>query len=1306
MVQRKKFERVIELEATKIIDIIKKKEINKTLVIEGEVFELNYRKIPSGSLIIEGAIYDGSSSMYFSYFADQEPTYKNGDILSLKGKIAPNKYKKYELTMSPLKNGIKRLGKKKEKEYYDGTTDSRVELQTFSFMTEKRGAVPVSKYFEAAKALGHKAVGVTDIGVAQAFPEAYSAYKKTGVKPIFGMTGLVMPPTIMVYNNEERELTSDIVVYDVETTGFSARNDHIIELGAAYISNGQVTKLFQKLVKSPKPISPEIQELTGISNEMMNEEGEDLNSVLKEFTEFVGDAMLAAHNAYFDIHMLEEGYAKVGLQPPKLIVIDTLKVSRKVNTQGFKNHRLETLAKKFGVDLTNAHRACDDSEATAKVLIEMIKLLAEENVHTTVDLANYKTEMDTSIEFPNEISIWIKNQTGLKNLYNIITDSHVNYLSSLGSPTGSNRPLIPWELIDKYREGLIIGSGSHEGRVFQTALDKPDNVVEEELHRYDVIEIQPADVAKHIYHTEKPRTDKEEHIQEAWEAVHRLAKKHNKTIIATGHAHYVDQEDSLLHNLLIYSQLPPKRPHNVRRGKMEYPFGPAHFRTTEEMLSAFPYLTEEEAYEYVVTNTNALADEVEIISPIPLDEKGNPKLFTPAIEGIDDKFRSLAMENAKKLYGDPLPELVETRLVRELDSIIENGYAVIYMISRDLVKKSLEDGYLVGSRGSVGSSLAATMTEITEVNPLPPHYVCKECKWSLFFTQTEEILSGFDLPPSFAGLLNKEKYSEEGINYFLELFQENLGLDKEQALTLFNNHKASSCPKCQAEKALICDGQNIQFETFLGFYGDKVPDIDLNFSSVYQSRAHAYTKVLFGEEYVYRAGTIGTVADKTAFASVRGYFKNHGLDVSTAEINRLAAKITGSKNSTGQHPGGIIVVPDYMEVTDVGPAQYPANNSSAEFKTTHFDFHSIHDNLLKLDILGHDAPTLLRYVKDYTGIDPRTVPSACPEVMKLFYAPKEVLGFEPQEIGVTTGTLGLPEMWTRVVMQVIEETQPKSFGDLVTLSGLTHGTDVYYNNAQELIKEGTCTIREVIGCRDDIMRYLIAKDMEKGLSFTIMESVRKGKGVKEEWEKEMKEHNVPDWYIWSCKMIKYMFPRAHAVAYVLDATRMGWYKLNTPLEFYAAIMSSRYNKENILEFLHDPAATKARMAQMDGEIADLMKNGETNAANKLKRTRAAMNIVLEAKMRGITFGNVDIYRSHSFRYLIDKETNTLIPPFSSIPDVGETAAAKLFEERQNGVFRGVDDLKKRTKISKTNIAMLRSMGCLEEIEEIQPTLFD
>ncbi|MCK2000708.1 exonuclease domain-containing protein [[Brevibacterium] frigoritolerans] len=1275
------------------------------VMIEGEVFELNYRKTKTGSLIIEGAIYDGTSSMYFSYFGESEPAYRNGDNLLLKGSVAPNKYKQWELTFTPSKNGVKKTDKKITKVYEDGSDEHRVELQTFSFMTEKRGAVPVSKYFEVAKALGHKALAVTDVSVAQAFPEAYSAAKKTGVKAIFGMTALVVPDTVMVYNNDNRPLSSDIVVYDVETTGFSSRHDHIIELGAVKISNGVIVDRFQKFVTSPKLINEKITKLTGITNQMLDEEGEDLKSVLEEFNEFVGSAMYGAHNAYFDLHFLESGYMKAGLPVPKIVAIDTLKISRKVNTEGFKNHRLETLAKKFDISLENAHRACDDAEATGLVYLKMIEKLAEEKITTTGELETYKSEMDTTIEFPDEISIWVKNQVGLKNLYNIISESHIHNLSSMGSPTGSNRPLVSWDLVNQYREGLIVGSGSHEGRLFTNALEKPDYVIEEEMKKYDVIEMQPADISKHLWHSENPKTDGEETILDAWKTIYRMAREQQKFIVATSHTHYVDTEDSLLHNILIYSQLPPSRPHESRRGKMDYPFGPAHFRTTKEMLNSFPYLNEEEVKEIVVVNPNLLADKIEEFSPIPVDEKGEPKLFTPKIDGIDDKFRNLAMENARKSYGNPLPELVEARLVRELDSIIKHGFSVIYMISRDLVKKSLEDGYLVGSRGSVGSSLAATMTDITEVNPLPPHYVCKECQWSLFFTKTEEILSGFDLPPSFKDFLNKEKYTEEGIEYFIHTFMENFGIsNKDKMVEAMQQHDPNVCPKCKKE-ALFADGQNIQFETFLGFNGDKVPDIDLNFSSVYQSRAHAYTKVLFGEDNVFRAGTIGTVADKTAFGSVKGYFKNHGQNISKAEVNRVASKITGAKNSTGQHPGGIIVLPDYMEMTDVAPSQLPANNKTAEWKTTHFDFHSIHDNLLKLDILGHDAPTLLRYVKDYSGIDPQTVPSADPDVMKLFYAPEEVLGFSPEEIGVKTGTLGLPEMWTRVVQDVISETKPKTFGDLITLSGLTHGTDVYYGNAQTLIQEGTCTIREVIGCRDDIMRYLMAKDLVPSNAFKIMESVRKGKGVNDDWEQQMKEHNVPDWYIWSCKLIKYMFPRAHAVAYVLDATRMGWYKLNTPVEFYAAIMSSRYNDENIFEFQYDVEGTKKRMAEMDKEMKELDKVTDDNTIKKLKRTRAAMNVVLEAKLRGVTFGKVNIYKSHSYRYLIDPETKELIPPFISIPDLGDTVAIKLFEERKNGVFKGIKDLKQRTKAKEKNIIALRQMGCLEEVEELQPTLF-
>ncbi|WP_456363426.1 exonuclease domain-containing protein [Priestia aryabhattai] len=1277
----------------------------RNITIEGEVIELNYRKTKNDSLIIEGAIYDRTSSMYFSYFGDKEPTYKVGETLILKGSVAPNRFKQGELTFTPLKNGIKVGQKIPPKVYDDGSDEHRVELQTFSFMTEKRGAVTISKYFEAAKALGHKAVAVTDVSVAQAFPEAYSASKKTGVKAIYGMTALLASDVVMVYNNENRPLTSEIVVYDVETTGLSARNDHLIELGAAKISNGKVVDRFQKLIKSPKSVNPTIEKLTGINDAMLAKSGESLRDVLIEFNEFVGSAMLAAHNAGFDLHMLESAYMRAELYVPKLIVIDTLKISQKINTEGFKNHRLGTLAKKYGVPLEKAHRACDDAEATAWILIQMIEKLADEGVLTTEELQNFRKEMDPKIEFPNEITIWVKDKKGLKNIYNIISYSHIHNLSSMGSSTGSNRPIVTWDLINEYREGLIIGSGSHEGRVFRNALGKPDYVVANEIDKYDVIEIQPAETARHLWHNERPETDNEQHIVDAWKVVYEIAKEKGKFIVATGHAHYVDKEDTILHNILVYSQLPPKRPHEFRKGKMDYPFGPAPFRTTKEMLSSFPYLNEEEAKKVVITNPNLLVDRIEELSPIPLDDNGFPKLFTPKIDGIDDKFRELAMENARKKYGDPLPELVESRLVRELDSIIENGYAVIYMISRDLVKKSLEDGYLVGSRGSVGSSFAATMTEITEVNPLPPHYVCKECQWNLFFTKTEEILSGFDLPPSFSSLLDTNRYSEEGVNYFIETLMDNLGVtDKEKIITAMKQHKPKMCPKCKKE-SVVSDGHNIQFETFLGFDGDKVPDIDLNFSSVYQSRAHAFTKVLFGEDNVFRAGTIGTVADRTAFGSVKGYYNNHGQMISKAEINRIAAKITGAKNSTGQHPGGIIVLPDYMDMTDVAPSQFPANNNKAEWKTTHFDFHSIHDNLLKLDILGHDAPTLLRYAKDYTGIDPRDVPSADPDVMKLFYAPEEVLGFSPKAVGVKAGTLGLPEMWTRVVQDVINETKPKTFADLITLSGLTHGTDVYYGNAQTLIQEGTCTIREVIGCRDDIMRYLTAKELVPSHAFKIMESVRKGKGVTDEWEQEMLDHNVPDWYIWSCKLIKYMFPRAHAVAYVLDATRMGWYKLNKPVEFYASIMSSRYKTESIFEFQYDVEGTKKRMAEMDKEIKQLDDDGEENAAKNLKRTRAAMNVVLEAKLRGIKFGKVDIYKSHSYRYLIDPDTKELIPPFISIPDLGDAVAIKLYEERQNGVFKGIKDLKKRTKAKEKNITALRQLGCLEEVEEIQPTLF-
>lgn len=1276
----------------------------KNVVIEGRIFMMDDVRGPFGkdnSYLQKGAIWDGESSMYFQFFDPDIIPLKKGMDVKMKGFIEKNKYTQEEWAFMP--SAIVE-GKMELTEKMDEATKKRVELQTFSFMTTLRGANDVTRYIETAKRFGHEAIGITDKMSAQSFPAAYLATKDDeDFKVVYGMTADVVDPHVPVIFNPKETLLKDTsyVVFDVETTGFSVLNDHIIEIGAAKFKNGELLDTYNAFVKTPKRIPEHIVELTSITNEMVETEGIDLNEAMAAFHAFHQGSILVAHNAQFDRDHLRMAYKRSNMEIPTLTLMDTLMLSRSVNREA-KRHGLGNLTKKYKIKLDNHHRAKDDAHATGLVLMKLFEQIEENeewDIQTQKDLNtllppdNYKNDRAT------EMTIWVKNQKGLKNLYKLISYGHTQYITSGFGRAEAKYPVITWDEIEACREGLILGSGSHLGKVFDYALNKTPDMLKREMEKYDVIEIQPSCVGKHLWHHERPQTDDEACVTRAWQMIYNMAKKLGKEIIATGHVHHADEEDKLIHNMLVYNEVPPKRPHQIRRGKEEFPQGDCHFMTTNEMLNAFDWLGDDEKETIVIDNPNRLVESIDKLVIIP------DKLYTPNIDGTDDNFRKMAFQQAKGMYGDPLPKYVHDRLHTEVESIIEQGYAVIYMISQDLVKKSLEDGYLVGSRGSVGSSFAATTTGITEVNPLKPHYLCSnaDCKWHLFFDH-EEIGSGYDLPSSFKTFLT-DKYSTKAQKHVLERFSENFGttdLDKMKAA--FQNHEDRTCPKCK-KQTLSGEGQDIPFQIFLGFKGDKVPDIDLNFSGVYQPTAHKYVEEKFGDKYVYRAGTIATVAGKTAYGFVKGYVTNHGLSWSRAEINRIATKLEGAKRSTGQHPGGMLVVPDYMDMEDISAYQYPANNLEAEFKTSHFDFHAIHDNILKLDILGHIAPTIQRLLQDRTNIDPRSIPTNDEKVYKLFYDPEEALGVELSKINSTTGTLGIPEMGTSFVQKMLVETKPKTFAELVKISGLSHGTDVWTGNAQELVNNAVCAFKEVIGCRDDIMVTLQQKGLEDSLAFTIMEFVRKGKGLKPEWIEEMKKYDVPEWYIESCEKIKYMFPKAHASAYVLDAIRIGWFKVYKPLEYYSALFSCRFNEESVKEMLLPSEGVRARMKEVQKEIDEDMKNGEINAANKKQKLLNALNLALEGKERGVKFGTVRLYESHSDDYLIDYENNELIPPFSSIDGIGPTVAEKLSIESKNGVYRGLEDFKNRTGATKTNISVLRQLGCLEDVEEKQHVFF-
>ena len=923
---------------------------------------------------------------------------------------------------------------------------------------------------------------------------------------------------------------------------------------------------------------------------------------------------------------LNVGYKKVGLEKAANPVIDTLELGRLLYPE-LKNHRLNTLAKKLDVELTQHHRAIYDAEATGYILLKMLRDAAEKEIEYHDQLNDHMGKGNAyQRSRPHHCTLLAQTDVGLKNLFKLISLAHLQYFYRV--------PRIPRSQIEKYREGILIGSACDKGEVFEGMMQKGPEEVEKIAEFYDYLEVQPKEVYQHLMELELIKDEKS--LEEIIENIVKLGDKLNIPVVATGNVHYLNPNDKVYREILVRSQ---GGANPLNRHKLP----DVHFRTTDEMLDAFSFLGKEKAKEIVVHNTNKIADMIDEVKPI------KDELYTPKVEGAEDEIRNMSYKMAKQIYGDSLPEIVEARLEKELNSIIGNGFSVIYLISHKLVKKSIEDGYLVGSRGSVGSSFVATMTEITEVNPLPPHYICPNCKHSEFFNDGS-VGSGFDLP------------------------------DK-------------NCPNCDA--IYIKEGQDIPFETFLGFKGDKVPDIDLNFSGEYQPLAHDYTKVLFGEDYVYRAGTIGTVADKTAFGYVKGYQQDHNLQLRGAEIERLATGCTGVKRTTGQHPGGIIVIPDYMDIFDFTPIQFPADDRKSEWRTTHFDFHSIHDNVLKLDILGHDDPTVIRMLQDLSGIDPKTIPTDDPEVMKI-YSSTESLGVTEEQIMCKTGTLGIPEFGTRFVRQMLEDTKPTTFSELVQISGLSHGTDVWLGNAQELIHNKICTLPEVIGCRDDIMVYLIYQGLEPSLAFKIMESVRKGKGLTEDMETEMRKNEVPEWYIDSCKKIKYMFPKAHAAAYVLMGVRVAYFKVHHPILYYAAYFTVRAEDFDLDSMAKGSNSIRA-------QIEDINAKG-LEASNKEKNLLTVLELALEMCERGFSFQTVDLYRSSANEFII--EGNSLIPPFNAIPGLGTNAAFNIVKAREEGEFLSKEDLQKRGKVSKTILEFLDQQGCLESLpDQNQLSLF-
>lgn len=1198
-------------------------------IIEGYVFSSEIRELRSGSQLLLLNVTDYTSSVQVKLMSGrrirpaQLQQYKQGDWLRLEGDMVPDNYTN-ELYFRP--RSLRHISHSERQDLAkDG--EKRVELHSHTQMSQLDATNSASDLIKQAAKWGHSAIAITDHATVQAFPEAYNVGREQGIKVIFGMEAYVVNDgEPVVYQPEDRNLKeATYVVFDLETTGLSAVYASIIEIGAVKMHQGQVIDRFESFMDPGHPLSAFTTELTGISDADV-QGAPDVETVLKQFWEFCQGSILVAHNASFDMGFINHVYKQMGKGPIPCPTIDTLELSRLVNPD-LRAHGLKVLTKRYQINLEQHHRAVYDSEATGYLLFKLLAQ-AEEQFQMT-SLIQLNEDMGNKEAFKNakpfHVSILVKEQAGLKDLFKLVSVSNVKYFY--------RTPRIPRQLLEKYRQGLLIGSACAEGELFTTMMQKGYEEAEKLVDFYDYIEILPPSAYQHLI--DEGLVQSAAALQEIIQDLIRLGQQHQIPVVATGNVHYLEKKDAIYREV-IKSSLKV----NAHR-QLNLP--DLHFRTTDEMLAEFAFLGQEEAYDLVVRQSQAIAESIAEIEVIKAD------LYPPKIEGAEEEIKKMSYQRAKELYGDPLPEIVEKRLEKELNSIIGNGFAVIYLISQKLVHKSNHDGYLVGSRGSVGSSLVATMTGITEVNPLAPHYYCPDCHYSEFFTEGE-YGSGYDLPDKM-------------------------------------------CPHCQ--KALKREGQDIPFETFLGFNGDKVPDIDLNFSGDYQSRAHAYTKDLFGEDYVYRAGTIGTVAQKTALGYVRGYLEHQDKSLPSAERERLAYGIAGVKRTTGQHPGGIIVIPDYMDVFDFTPIQYPADDQNAEWRTTHFDFHSIDNNVLKLDILGHDDPTMIRMLQDLSGINPIDIPPVDEKVMQLFQG-TEVMGVSPDQIYSDTGTLGIPEFGTNFVRGMVSETKPKTFAELLKISGLSHGTDVWLGNAQELIRQKIVPFADVIGCRDDIMVSLIQYGLPEKLSFDIMERVRKGRGIPEDWQETMREYQVPEWYIESCLKIKYMFPKAHAAAYVLMALRVAYFKVYHPIYYYAAYFSVRAKEFDILAMYQGKEMVKRR-------IRDIREKG-FGATNKETLLLTELEIANEMLERGLSFKMVDLNKSDARNFVI--EGDALIPPFRAIPGLGTSVADQIVQARQQAPFISKEDLQKRGKVSKSLIEYLDDNGVLQGLpDEDQLSLF-